>query len=74
MRFIPSNSYTNFYLRTHETTLKNLLSKNHFKQYSSTKSFETTHYKLLPEILKTTLTNYYQKMIPNHIYMIMTYM
>ena len=74
MRFIPSNSYTNFYQRTHETTLKNLLSKNHFKQYISTKSFETTHYKLLPEILKTTLTNYYQKMIPNHIYMIMAYM
>ena len=47
--FIPSDSYTNFYQRTLETKLTDLLSKNHFKQYISTKSFQTTHYKLLPE-------------------------
>ena len=72
--FIPSDSYTNFYQRTLETTLTNLLSKNHFKQYISILWFQTTHYKQLPEkSLQTILTNYYQKMIWNHTYMIMIY-
>ena len=68
IHFIPSDSYTNFYQRTLETTLTNLLSKNHFEQYISTKSLQTTHYKLLPEkSLQTILTNY-QKMISSHIF------
>ena len=73
--FIQSDSYPNFYKRTLETTLTNLLWKNHFKQYISTKSFQRTHYKLLTEkSLQTILTNYYQKIISNHIYMVMIYM
>ena len=67
--FIPSNSYKKFYLRTLGTKLTNLLSKNYFKQYISTKSFQTTYYKLLPQkSLQTVLTNYYKKMILKHIY------
>ena len=73
--FIPSDSYTNFYQRTLGTTLTNLLSKNHFKHYTSTKSFQTPHYKLIPETsLQALLTNYDQIIISNHIYMIMIYM
>ena len=67
--FIPSNSYTNFCQRTPETTITNLLSKNQFIQYISTKSFQATHYKLLPEkSLQTIIRNYYQKMISHYIY------
>ena len=46
---IPSDCYTNFHQRTLETTLTNLLLNNHFNQYISTKSFQTSYYKLLPE-------------------------
>ena len=77
--FIPSDSYTNFYQRTLETTLTNFLSKNHFKQYISTKSFQKTHYKLLAEKSLQTILPIIRKWfqiiyVYTYIYMIMIHM